>query len=120
MLQKPSHKQRRLVRHMRLRQKVTGTAACPRLSVCFTNQNIHVQLIDDSSGKTLVAVSSAGKKSDPSLKSNVAGARRMGALAAQKALEKQITQVVFDRGGWKYLGKVKALADAAREAGLKF
>ncbi len=105
---------------MRLRKKVMGTAQRPRLSVCFTNQNIHVQFIDDLSGKTLVAVSTAGKKVNAEVKSNVAGAKRIGALAAQKALEKQISQVVFDRGGWKFHGKVKALADAAREAGLKF
>lgn len=97
-----------------------GTAQRPRMSVCFTNQNIHVQFIDDVSGKTIVAVTSAGRKSGMEIKANVAGARKAGAMAAQKALEKQISQVVFDRGGWKYHGKVKALADAAREAGLKF
>ena len=89
------------------------------MSVCFTNQNIHVQLIDDGAGKTLVAVSSAGK-SGGEIKPNVAGAKKIGALAAQKAMEKQISKVVFDRGGLQYHGKVKALADAAREAGLKF
>ena len=90
------------------------------MSVCFTNQNIHVQFIDDIAGKTIVAVTSAGKKAAADVKSNVAGAKKVGALAAQKAMEKKISQVVFDRGGWRYHGKVKALAEAAREAGLKF
>ena len=89
------------------------------MSVCFTNQNIHVQFIDDLAGRTMVAVSSAGKKGGE-IKANVGGAKKLGTLAAQKALEKQISQVVFDRGGLRYHGKVKALADAAREAGLKF
>ncbi len=120
MLKKESHKARRTVRHLRLRQKVKGTAQRPRLSVCFTNQNIHAQIIDDAAGRTLVAVSSGGKKNGTDTKANVAGAKKIGALLAQKASEKQISQVVFDRGGWKYHGKVKALADAAREAGLKF
>ncbi len=120
MIAKPSHKERRGVRHLRLRQTVKGTAQRPRLSVCFTSQNIHVQLIDDSAGRTLVAVTSAGKKGGSDVKANVASAKKLGALAAQKALEKQISQVVFDRGGWRFHGKVKALADAAREAGLKF
>jgi large subunit ribosomal protein L18 len=119
MLRKPSHRERRAVRHRRLRQKVRGTFQRPRLSVCFTNQNIHVQLIDDASGRTLVSVTTAGKNADQGIKANVAGAKKIGALAAQKAKEKQISQVVFDRGGWRYHGKVKALADAAREAGLK-
>src|SRR5689334_9622250 len=118
MVTKESHKQRRLVRHLRLRQKVIGTAVRPRMSVCFTNQNIHVQFIDDAAGKTLAAVSSTGKSGD-AIKANLTGAKKLGILAAQKALEKQISQVVFDRGGWRYHGKVKALADAAREAGLK-
>jgi len=120
MLTKESHKMRRAVRHMRLRRKVQGTAQRPRFSVCFTNQNIHVQFIDDSAGRTLVAVSSVGKKNSADVKNNVAGARQIGTIAAQKALEKNIKEVVFDRGGWRYHGKVKALADAAREAGLKF
>lgn len=108
------------MRHLRLRQKVKGTPQRPRLSVCFTNQNIHVQFIDDTTGRALVAVSSAGKKNDLDVKCNVAGAKRVGTVAARKALEKQISQVVFDRGGRRFHGKVKALADAAREAGLKF
>lgn len=119
MLRKPSSKARREVRHLRLRQKVRGTAERPRLSVCFTNSHIHVQLIDDIAGRTVIAVSSAGK-SGVKAKANVAGAKAVGEAAAKKALEKKISQVVFDRGGWRYHGKVKALADAAREAGLKF
>jgi large subunit ribosomal protein L18 len=120
MLHKPSYRDRRHVRHLRLRQKVMGTAQRPRMSVCFTNQNIHVQFVDDAVGRTLVAVSSAGKKNGLNVKCNVAGAKQIGTLAAQKAKEKQISQVVFDRGGLRFHGRVKALADAAREAGLKF
>jgi large subunit ribosomal protein L18 len=119
MVTKDSHRDRRAVRHQRLRQKVAGTAQRPRMSVCFTNQNIHVQFIDDMAGKTLVGISSAGKDGGD-IKANVAGAKKIGVLAAQKALEKQISKIVFDRGGLQYHGKVKALADAAREAGLKF
>lgn len=92
------------------------------MSVCFTNENIHVQFIDDTAGKTLAAASTTSKASPDreKLTANVASAKVLGGLAAKTALEKGITQVVFDRGGSHYHGKVKALADAAREAGLKF
>ncbi len=106
-------------RHMRLRQKIRGTAARPRMSVCFTGQHIYVQFIDDVRRVTLVATSTQAADAKGT-KANVAGAKKIGAIAAQKAKEKQIAEVVFDRGGFKYHGRVKALADAAREAGLKF
>jgi large subunit ribosomal protein L18 len=122
-------------RHWRVRQKVSGTAERPRMSVCFTNQNIHVQFIDDVKGATLAAVSTKGKfvPDRDTLAANVKSAGIVGKLAAQAALGKGIKTVVFDRGGARYhwskgkgkdakpvYGKVAALAAAAREAGLKF
>ncbi len=106
-------------RHMRLRQKLSGTAERPRMSVCLTGKHIYVQFIDDVAGKTLASASTATAETKGT-KSNLAGAKKVGALAAQKAKEKNITTVVFDRGGIKYHGRIKAIADAAREAGLKF
>lgn len=108
-------------RHLRLRQKVRGTADRPRMSVFLSNSAIYVQFIDDDSGRTLAAVNSkhsalgalAGRK-------NVAAATELGRLAAEAALAKGIRKVVFDRGGFTYTGRVKALADAARKAGLEF
>jgi len=92
------------------------------MSVCFTNQNIHVQFIDDVAGVTVAAASSTSKGTPDrqKMRANAASAKTVGALAAQAALGKGIKEVVFDRGGSRYHGKVKALADAAREAGLKF
>ncbi|HTV43616.1 MAG TPA: 50S ribosomal protein L18 [Candidatus Sulfotelmatobacter sp.] len=109
------------LRRWRIRKKIVGSKDRPRMSVCFTNENIHVQFIDDEAGQTLTAVSTVGSKSPvKELSANVNGAKAIGTLAAKNALDKGITQVVFDRGGKLYHGKVKALADAAREAGLKF
>jgi large subunit ribosomal protein L18 len=109
-------------RHWRVRQKVSGTKDRPRMSVCFTNKNIHVQFIDDEARVTLAAVSTTSKATPDrdKLAANAASAKTVGALAAQTALGKGIKTVVFDRGGARYHGKVKALADSAREAGLKF
>jgi large subunit ribosomal protein L18 len=109
-------------RHWRVRAKVSGTSARPRMSVCFTNQNIHVQFIDDAAGKTLASASTRGKATPDrdKLSANVNSAKTLGALAAQAALGKGIKSVVFDRGSARYHGKVKALAEAAREAGLQF
>ncbi len=92
------------------------------MSVCFTNENIYVQFIDDVAGKTLASASTRAKSvaDREALSSNVKSAGKIGALAAEAAKGKGITQVVFDRGGAKYHGKVKALADAARKAGLQF
>jgi large subunit ribosomal protein L18 len=111
-----------LRRRWRIRKKVTGTKDRPRMSVCFTNKNIHIQFIDDLAGVTLAAASTASKTTPDrdKLAANAASAKALGTLAAQAALGKGIKQVVFDRGGSRYHGKVKALADAAREAGLQF
>jgi large subunit ribosomal protein L18 len=110
------------LRHWRLRKKVSGTKDRPRMSVCFTQKNIHVQFIDDLAGVTLAAASTTSKATPDreKLAANVNSAKTVGALAAQAAIGKGIKQVVFDRGGSRYHGKVKALADAAREAGLQF
>jgi large subunit ribosomal protein L18 len=114
----------RQLRRYRIRKKVTGTPQRPRMAVCFTTQNIHVQFIDDTIGKTLAAASTVTKVATKGAKreigANVDGAKKLGAIAAKNALGKGITEVVFDRGGTRYHGKIKALADAAREAGLKF
>lgn len=111
-----------LRRRWRVRQKVSGTKDRPRMSVCFTNQNIHVQFIDDRAGVTIAAASTMSKSTPDreKLVANAASAKVLGAVAAQAAIAKGIKEVVFDRGGARYHGKVKALADAAREAGLKF
>ena len=109
-------------RHWRVRRKVSGTKDRPRMCVCFTNKNIHIQFIDDV-GKVTLAAASTTSKATPNrekLAANAASAKTMGALAAQAALGKGIKQVIFDRGGARYHGKVKALAEAAREAGLQF
>ncbi|ERR1041385_7180205 len=110
------------LRHWRVRRKVRGTKARPRMSVCFSNKNIHVQFIDDDAGQTVAAASTTSKATPDreKLAANATSAKAVGTLAAQAALGKGIKQVVFDRGGARYHGKVKALADAAREAGLQF
>lgn len=110
------------LRHWRVRKKVSGTRERPRMSVKFTERNIHVQFIDDDAGVTIASASSMNKSiSDrDQLKANIPGAIRIGKLAAEAARGKGIEKVVFDRGSARYHGKVKALADAAREAGLQF
>ena len=112
--------QLRQLRHWRIRNRLSGTGERPRMSVRFTNENIHVQFIDDVAGKTLAAASTVSKGDARSWSANMAGAKKLGALAAKYAMDKGITSVVFDRGGARFHGKVKVLADAAREAGLKF
>ena len=109
-------------RHWRVRSKVTGTAARPRMSVKFTGKNIHVQFIDDDLGVTIAQASTLNKAIEDrkALAANVKSAERIGTLAAEAAKTCGITTVVFDRGGAKYHGKVKALADAARQVGLVF
>ena|SRR6516162_8406306 len=111
-----------LKRRWRIRSKISGTKDRPRMSVCFSNKNIHVQFIDDTAGVTLAAASTTSKATPDrdKLAANAASAKTLGSLAAQAALGKGIKTVIFDRGGSRYHGKVKALADAAREAGLKF
>ena len=110
------------LRRWRIRKKINGTNARPRMNVCFTGKNIYVQFIDDEAGRTLVATSTMDKSvpDRDKLKANVASAKRIGQLAAEAAKSKGIETVVFDRGGARYQGKVQVLADAAREAGLKF
>ena len=110
------------LRQWRVRKKVSGTKERPRMAVCFTQKNIHVQFVDDIAGVTLAAASTTSKATPDreKLAANAASAKTVGALAAKAALGKGIKEVVFDRGGARFHGKVKALADAAREAGLKF
>lgn len=105
-------------RHERIRSKVSGTPERPRLSVFKSNANIHCQVIDDVNGKTLAAASSVDMKLENG--GNIEAAKQVGAEIAKRALEKDIKEVVFDRGGYVYHGRIKALAEAAREAGLKF
>jgi large subunit ribosomal protein L18 len=107
--------------HERIRKKVLGTSERPRLNVYRSLNHIYVQVIDDLQGKTLVSANSAeGKKESRKIGGNLAAAKTVGKTIAERAKEKGINQVVFDRGGYIYHGRVKALADAAREAGLKF
>jgi large subunit ribosomal protein L18 len=105
--------------HRRIRKKVSGTPERPRLAVHYSNKNIYAQVIDDSTGRTLCAASSLDKEVEAT-GANVSTAGKVGGLLAKRATEADITSVVFDRGGHLYRGKVKALADAARENGLKF
>ena len=116
--------QRRIVRkriHRRIRKKIFGNSDRPRLSVAFSSQHIYAQIINDETGTTLVSAMSTEKElRDRKVTANVSGARIVGTLIAQRAKEKNISKVVFDRGGFIYHGKVKALADAAREQGLQF
>ncbi|HEX3819158.1 MAG TPA: 50S ribosomal protein L18 [Candidatus Sulfotelmatobacter sp.] len=121
MLTKITKNQKRGHIHERIRKKLQGTAERPRLNVYRSINHIYVQLIDDLSGKTLVSASSAeGKKESKRSGGNVASAKEIGKSIAERAKAKGVTKVVFDRGGYIYHGRVKALADAAREAGLQF
>jgi len=123
MLSRTSKNETRSRIHDRIRKKVIGTAEKPRLNVYRSLNHIYAQVIDDLQGVTIVSASSAeGKESGPRVKvgGNVAAAKQVGKTLAEKAKQKGITEVVFDRGGYLYHGRVKALADAAREAGLKF
>ena len=122
MISKKSRSEIRVKKHNRLRNHLSGTTECPRLSVFRSNNHIYAQIIDDTVGNTLVAASTMEKaiKDELQYTDNVAAAAAVGTAVAKKALEKGITEVVFDRGGFIYQGKIQALADAAREAGLKF
>jgi len=115
-------RQGRIRRHKRVRKNVFGSAEKPRLCVYRSNEHIYAQLVDDVSGKTLVTASSIGKEGRAKVKDggNTSGAVEVGKMIAERAKEAGIETVVFDRGGNQYHGRVKALADAAREAGLKF
>jgi large subunit ribosomal protein L18 len=119
---KTSKNDARLKRQIRVRKKVKGTTERPRLNVFKSSRHIHAQIIDDISGVTLVAASTISPdiKSDLAYSGNVEAAKKVGAAIAKKAIEKNIVSVVFDRNGFLYHGRVKALADAARENGLSF
>ena len=106
-------------RHVRVRAKISGTAARPRLCVYRSNANIYAQVIDDVAGKTIVSASSLEKDFE-GIGSNKAAARQVGKTIAERAAAKGITEIVFDRGGYLYHGRVSELADGAREGGLKF
>ncbi len=119
MIKKVEKKKIRGTVHKRIRRKLRGTAERPRLAVFRSLAHIYAQIIDDAEGKTLVEASSVGK--DATAKGgNIAGAKAIGALVAGRAKEKGIAKVVFDRGGFPYHGRIKALAEAARAAGLEF
>ena len=106
------------IRHTRLRKKVSGTPERPRLAVHFSGRHIRAQVIDDTKGETLAAASTQEKATKAG--ANVANAQAVGKLLAERSKKKSVSKVVFDRGGFEYHGKVKALAEAAREAGLDF
>ena len=122
MVNKESRSEVRIKKHMRVRNHLAGTADRPRLAVFRSNNHMYAQIIDDSVGNTIVAASTVEKSIKEALEQtdNVDAAAYVGKVVAERALEKGIKTVVFDRGGFIYQGKVKALADAAREAGLEF
>lgn len=122
MINKPGKNETRLKKHVRVRKKIKGTAECPRLNVFRSLSHIYAQIIDDTTGKTLVAASTLDGLLKGKVKSggNKEAAGEVGKLIAEKAIENGIKKVVFDRGGYLYHGRVKELADAARKAGLEF
>ena len=122
MSNKTSKNDARLKRQFRVRKKVKGTTERPRLNVFKSSKHIHAQIIDDTTGVTLVAASTISPdiKSDLVYSGNVEAAKKVGAAIAKKAIDKNIISVVFDRNGFLYHGRIKALADAARENGLSF
>ena len=122
MVKKESRSEIRAKKHRRLRNNLAGTAERPRLAVFRSNNHMYAQIIDDTVGNTLVSACTLDKDVKDAVEktNNVAAAAQVGTVIAKKALDKGITTVVFDRGGFIYQGKIKALADAAREAGLTF
>ena len=122
MVSKVSRTEVRLQKHRRMRSRISGTSERPRLAVFRSNNHMYAQIIDDTVGKTLVSASTLQKEVKAELEktNNVEAAAHLGTVIAKRALEKGIDTVVFDRGGFIYQGKVKALAEAAREAGLEF
>ena len=122
MIKKQSRAEVRVKKHMKVRNRLSGTAERPRLAVFRSNNHMYAQIIDDTVGNTLVSASTLQKdvKAELEKTNNVDAAAYLGTVIAKRALEKNITTVVFDRGGFIYQGKVKALAEAAREAGLEF
>ena len=119
MVKKPDSKTARLKRHKRVRAKISGTPECPRLCVFRSAKHIYAQIIDDVNGVTLASASSV-EKDFGIYGGNKEAAAKVGKIVAERALEKKIETVVFDRGGFIYTGRVKELADGAREGGLKF
>ena len=122
MVSKQSRQEVRVKKHMKIRNRFSGTAERPRLAVFRSNNHMYAQIIDDTVGNTLVAASTLEKEVKEQLEktNNVDAAAYLGTVIAKRAIEKGIKEVVFDRGGFIYQGKIKALADAAREAGLEF
>ena len=122
MVSKKSRSEVRVNKHRKLRNRLSGTAECPRLAVFRSNNHMYAQIIDDTVGNTLVSASTTQKEVKAELEktNNVDAAAYLGTVIAKRAIEAGIKEVVFDRGGFIYHGKVKALADAAREAGLEF
>ncbi len=122
MIKKKSRREVRMKKHKRLRNRINGTASTPRLAVFRSNKHMYAQIIDDDAQHTLVSASTVQKEVKAELEktNDVAAAAYLGKVIAERALEKDITSVVFDRAGYIYQGKVQALAEAAREAGLKF
>ena len=119
MIKRPDTRGQRIKRHQRVRGKISGTAERPRLSVFRSEKNIYAQIIDDAAGCTLVSASSVEKGFEGN-GGNVEAAKKVGAKGAERALQKGIEEVVFDRGGYIYHGRVQARAEGAREGGLKF
>ena len=119
MIKRPNTNAQRLKRHKRVRAKISGTPECPRLNVFRSEKNIYAQVIDDVNGVTLASASSLDKAIE-GYGGNIAAATAVGKLVAERAMAKGIETVVFDRGGYLYHGRVKALAEGAREGGLKF
>ena len=117
MVKKHNKNEARVRRHARLRKKISGTAECPRFNVFRSNKAVYVQIIDDTKGITIVSISSKELNLEGN---NIETCTEVGKKAAEKAIAAGISTVVFDRGGYQYHGKIKAIADAAREAGLKF
>ncbi|MFM9281632.1 50S ribosomal protein L18 [Paenibacillus jiagnxiensis] len=122
MITKQDKNKARVRRHLRVRKKITGTAARPRLNVFRSSKHIYAQLIDDVAGVTLAAASTVDKELSGEIKNggSVEAARKVGELVAKRAKEKGVSGIVFDRGGYLYHGRIQALAEAAREAGLEF
>lgn len=120
MFKKINKNENRKARHLRVRKKINGTPARPRLNIYRSGNHIYAQIIDDLAGHTLVSASTLDKSLNLTSTSNKEAAKHVGETVAKKALEKGIKEVVFDRGGYIYHGRIKELAEAAREAGLKF
>jgi large subunit ribosomal protein L18 len=122
MINKGDKNASRLKRHLRVRKKIEGTTLRPRLNIFRSSKHMYAQIIDDSKGVTIVAASTLDKELTDAVTNggNVESARQVGALIAKRAKEQGVEKVVFDRGGYLYHGRVQALADAAREAGLEF